>query len=55
MAKKGYNYFDAFVDMAQYACDAANYLVETLNNFDVHEMEERVTGLHEIENAADDF
>lgn len=38
MAKKGYNYFDAFVDMAQYACDAANYLVETLNNFDVHEM-----------------
>ena len=53
MAKKGYNYFEAFVDMAQYACDAANYLVETLNNFDVHEMEERVTGLHEIENAAD--
>lgn len=53
MAKKGYNYFDAFVQMAQYSCEAAEYLVETLHNFDIHEMEERVTGLHEIENAAD--
>ena len=42
MAKKGYNYFNAFVEMAQYACDAANYLVETLHNFDIHEMGDRV-------------
>lgn len=52
--KKGYDYFDYFVNIASYACEAAEYLKDSLTNFDTSSFADRMAKMHEIENRADD-
>lgn len=51
--EKGYNYFEYFVKSADSACRAAEYLNESLSDFDMEKLPERVASMHEIENRAD--
>lgn len=54
MAKnKDFNYFKAFVDLANSSLKAAELLSATLHNFDVNNIEEKVKEMHEIEHSAD--
>lgn len=52
--EKNYDYFDYFTRSASFACEAANYLQESLNAFDVSSFHTRMEKMHEIENRADD-
>lgn len=51
--KKGYNYFDAFVELVQYSCEAATLLNKTVNGFKLDNFEEIMTQMHDIEHAGD--
>ena len=51
--KKAYDYFEYFEKTVSYACEAAAYLNESLNNFDPESFHTRVTNMHIIENRAD--
>lgn len=53
MARKDYNYFDGFIKLAEYSFEAANLLHETLKNFNVDELQEKMKIMHEIEHNAD--
>lgn len=50
---RDYNYFDKFVELVDYSCKCADILHDTLVNFNVSTLGEKVKGLHSIENAAD--
>lgn len=51
--KKDFNYFDYFCNTADIICEAANYLDETVKNYNAEKIQEYVSGMHEIENRAD--
>ncbi len=51
--KNNYNYFDTFVKLSNYCCLAANMLDETLKNFNVSELPEKMKLMHNIEHDAD--
>lgn len=51
--KKEYNYFDKFVVLSEYCCQAAKLLDETLGNFKVEDIQGRMKAMHDIEHAAD--
>jgi predicted phosphate transport protein (TIGR00153 family) len=51
--KQSYDYFDVFVKQAQYSCDAAYIVNETLHNFNYRELPEKLEKIHAIEHAAD--
>ena len=54
MARKNdYNYFETFVKLANYCCLASKLLDETLNNFHVDELQEKMKLMHVIEHDAD--
>ena len=56
MPKKGaYNYFQSFVEYANCAVEAAEYLQETVLNFDVETLPARMDALHSIEHFADEI
>jgi predicted phosphate transport protein (TIGR00153 family) len=50
---RDYNYFDKFVELVDYSCKCAEILHDTLVNFDVNTLEEKVKGLHSIEHSGD--
>ena len=50
---RNYNYFDKFVTLVNYSCEAAQMLNKTLENFNNKTLEERLNAMHEIEHAAD--
>jgi uncharacterized protein len=50
---RNYNYFESFVRMVDYSCQAAEMLTETLNNYDPNELSLKVREMHTIEHAAD--
>ena len=52
--KKDENYFDTFVDLVQYSCDAALLLNEIVNDFHADELELKMKQMHEIEHAGDE-
>ena len=52
--EKEYNYFDYFIKNVGFACEAADYLAESLGNYDSTLFRTRVAHMHEIENRADD-
>ncbi len=55
MARKKDNYyFDAFVELVDYSCQAANLLHEIVNNFEPEKLEEKIKEMHAIEHAADE-
>ena len=52
--KKDVNYFDTFVELVQYSCDAAILLNEIVNDFHTSELEAKMEQMHEIEHAGDE-
>lgn len=54
MARKNeYDYFDKFVKLVDYSCAAAKMLHETLENYNVSELQVKMKQMHEIEHDAD--
>ena len=54
MARKNeFNYFENFIKLSEYCCDAAKMLDEILINFDVVTLEEKMRKIHDIEHASD--
>lgn len=54
MARKNeYDYFDSFVQLSEFCCDAAKMLDEILINFDASSMEEKMKKMHDIEHSSD--
>ena len=51
--KKDNKYFDAFVDMVNYSCEAAEYLQKIINNYDPDEIKDHLKKMHDIEHAGD--
>lgn len=52
--EKDYDYFAYFLRTASFACEAANYLHESLADFNEDLFRSRMAKMHEIENRADD-
>jgi len=50
---KNYNYFKAFISLSDNSLKAAELLIETLHNFDISKIEEKVVEMHAIEHKAD--
>lgn len=53
MAKGDKFYFENFIKCTSFAKDAASYLVECLEDYDVAKMETMLARMHEIEHSAD--
>ncbi len=51
--EKDYNYYDYFIRNGQWACKAAEYLHESLSQFNAAGFGSRVAHMHEIEHSAD--
>ncbi|HWQ77855.1 MAG TPA: DUF47 family protein [Anaerovoracaceae bacterium] len=51
--KKDNNYFNAFVELVNYSCEAAGLLSEIMNNYNPDELEEKMKLMHNIEHAGD--
>ncbi len=51
--KHAYDYYDTFVTLVGYSCDAAAIVDRTLRSFDPEAVAENMDALHEIEHAAD--
>lgn len=51
--KKGNDYFEMLSELVDYSCSAANLLHDTLLNFDVNEIENKIKEMHDIEHTAD--
>ena len=55
MAQKNkYDYFDTFVRLVGYACDAAALLDDTFRSFDAVYLSARLEQMHQIEHSADE-
>jgi len=52
-SKKGFNYFEAFVDLSKYSLSSAEILHKTLAHFKASDLHQRVKEMHEIEHNAD--
>lgn len=54
MARKNeFDYFDSFVKLSEYCCDAAKMLDENLIDFNAGTLEEKMKKMHEIEHDSD--
>lgn len=54
MARKNeFDYFDSFIKLSEYCCDAAKMLDEILINYDATSLEEKMKKMHSIEHTAD--
>ena len=51
--KNNYSYFETFVQMANCSCEAAQILSETLHNFDIDTLQDKLEEMHKIEHAED--
>lgn len=52
--KKDANYFDTFVELAGYSCQAANLLDNIMNNFRADELKSKMEEMHAIEHGGDE-
>lgn len=52
--KNDVNYFDAFVELVQYSCQAAALLNDIMNNFKAEELSKKMKEMHAIEHAGDE-
>ena len=48
------NYFDTFVELAGYSCQAANLLDNIMNNFRADELKSKMEEMHAIEHGGDE-
>lgn len=51
--KKDNKYFDSFIEMVNYSCEAANYLREILNDYDPDVIKDHLRKMHDIEHSGD--
>lgn len=54
MRKKNENYFNTFINLAEYSCKAANLLYDILNNFDADQLQSKMKEMHTIEHSGDE-
>ena len=52
--KKDINYFDTFVELAVYSCQAANLLKDIMNNFNADGLKDKMQEMHVIEHSGDE-
>lgn len=52
-SKKGFNYFEAFVNLSKYSLSSAEILHKTLADFKASELPKKAKEMHEIEHNAD--
>jgi predicted phosphate transport protein (TIGR00153 family) len=52
--KKEVNYFDTFVELVGYSCDAADLLHDTMCNFKAEKLYEKMKEMHAIEHKGDE-
>jgi len=52
--KNDMNYFETFVELAGYSCQAADLLNNIMNNFKVDELKEKMQEMHDIEHSGDE-
>lgn len=52
--KKDTNYFDTFVELADYSCQAAYLLNNIMNNFRADELKSKMEEMHAIEHGGDE-
>jgi len=52
--KNSVNYFEIFVKLSEYSCQAADLLNEIMNNYHADELQEKMKKMHEIEHSADE-
>lgn len=50
---KEFNYFNEFINLADFCCQSAQMLHHALSNYNPHEIEAQMLKLHEIEHRAD--
>lgn len=53
MASKNDYYFNTFVDLVKYSCEAAELLDSILHNYDASELPEKMKQMHDIEHRGD--
>ncbi|WP_265446222.1 DUF47 domain-containing protein [Acetivibrio straminisolvens] len=52
--KKDSYYFDTFVELVDYSCQAANLLNQIMNNYKAEELPEKMKEMHAIEHSGDE-
>ena len=52
--KKDINYFDTFVELTGYSCQAAYLLNDVMNNFHADELKDKMEEMHNIEHSGDE-
>ena len=52
-SRKGNDYFEMLSELVDYSCSAADLLHDTLLNFDVNDIKNKIGDTHNIEHAAD--
>ena len=55
MAKRKNDYFEIFSKMVKASCEAAQYLNDSLHNFDPETLPQRMKEIHEIEHKSDEL
>ncbi|MEG0979860.1 MAG: DUF47 family protein, partial [Oscillospiraceae bacterium] len=50
---KSIDYFDEFINLVNYSCQASRLLNDFVNKFNIDELEAKMIEMHEIEHAAD--
>ena len=53
MARKDNDYFNTFVKLVDYSCEAARLLIEVMTDYHPEDLEQRMIEMHEIEHGAD--
>ncbi len=53
MARKDNDYFNTFVKLVDFSCEAARLLIEVMTDYHPEELEQRMVQMHEIEHSAD--
>ena len=54
MAKNDMNYFEAFVDLVGFSCQAADLLNDIMHNFNAEDLGARMKQMHVIEHSGDE-
>lgn len=52
--KKDMNYFDSFVELAGYSCQAADLLNDLMNNYKAEELQQKMKEMHNVEHSGDE-
>lgn len=53
MSRENYNYFDEFIKLSDYIVKSAETLKEVFNNFNLEQLDEKISEVHKLENEAD--